>query len=150
MERVVGGQRVGARLDRAAHRRLGERERRERDRSGRVRADARVHVSIWRPSISRVTGTFVAGVGLRFMTPAVTVMRSWPENAARAKVTDGTERLVTSASATEIGVSVTSSPKRMSSAPVQPDFWKSEIRMASRRGWFDWTRMLSASLSAGP
>ncbi len=58
--------------------------------------------------------------------------------------------LVLSPSATDTGVSVMFSPNRMSSAPVQPDFWKSEMRIASRRGCVDCDRMLSASFSAGP
>ena len=107
-------------------------------------------VSIVRPSISRVTGTFGAAAALRFITPALTVIRSWPENSARPNVTDGIDTLTGSGWATDTGVSVMFSPNLMSSAPVQPDFWKSEIRTASRRGSVDCDRMLSASFSAGP
>ena len=68
-------------------------------------------VSIVRPSISSVTGTFGAAAALRLMTPALTVIRSWPENAARPKVTDGTDTLTGSGWATDTGVSVMFSPK---------------------------------------
>ena len=40
-------------------------------------------------------------VGAALVTPAVTVIRSWPENDARAKVTDGTDRFVVLSVATE-------------------------------------------------
>ena len=101
-----------------------------------------------RPSTDSTTGT-LAGCSPRLVIPAVTATRSWPENADRAKVTDGTETLAVSA-ATDIVVSVMSSGKRASSALPQPPFWKSLISTASRRLSADWLRMLSASFSAGP
>src|SRR6476646_2606532 len=61
-------------------------------------------VSIWWPSISSDTGTLAAGSPLLLATPAVTVMRSWLEKAARAKFAEGTARLVTPAAPTETGV----------------------------------------------
>ena len=106
--------------------------------------------SISCPSTSSETGTAAAASALRFVTPAVTVMRSWPENEARAKVTDGTERFVVLPVAIGTGLSVMPSPKWTSSAPLQPARWKSEMRIASRRGSVDRVRMLSASFSAGP
>ena len=60
-------------------------------------------VSIVRPSISSVTGTRGAAAELRFMTPTLTVMRSWPENSARPNVSDGIETLVLSPSPTDTG-----------------------------------------------
>ena len=58
--------------------------------------------------------------------------------------------LVSLSPATDIGVKRIWSPKWTSSAPLQPDFWKSEMSTASRRGSVDRARMLSASFSAGP
>ena len=48
------------------------------------------------------------------------------------------------------GVSFMMSEKWTSSAPVHPDFWKSEMSTASRRCSVERARMLSASLSGGP
>ncbi len=112
-------------------------------------ATVALFVSISRPSTDSTTGTFVAGWAPLLETPAVTVTRSWPENADRANVTDGTETLVVS-EATDAVVSVMPSGKRASSAPPQPLFWKSLIRTASCRFSDDRARMLSASFSAGP
>ena len=81
--------------------------------------------------------------------PAVTATRSWPENAERAKVTDGTETLAVS-EATEVVVSVVPSGNRASSELPQPPFWKSLMSTASRRLTVDRLRMLSASFNAGP
>ncbi len=106
--------------------------------------------SISWPSTSSKTGTATAASAPRFVTPAVTVMRSCPENEARAKVTDGTERFAVLPVAIGTGVSVIPSPKWTSSAPLQPARWKSEMRIASRRGNVERVRMLSASFSAGP
>jgi hypothetical protein len=44
------------------------------------------------------------------VTPAVIVMRSWPENDARANVTDGTERFEVFPDATETVVRRTPLP----------------------------------------
>src|SRR5262249_56160518 len=99
---------------------------------------------------SRVSGTWgtaSAGVLLR---AGGRVMRSWPEKAARANETDGTARFETFGDATETVLSVIPSGKRASSDPLQPDFWKSLIRTASRRVTCARDRMLSASLTAGP
>ena len=107
-------------------------------------------LSICRPSISSETGTLLTASVPVFCTPAVTVMRSWPENIAREKLIDGTERLPVEGDATETVVSLMPSPRWTSSAPVQPERWKSEMSTASRRGSADCDRMLSASFSAGP
>src|SRR5262245_32160187 len=84
------------------------------------------------------------------MTPAVTEMRSWPEKLARENATDGIEMLLGSCVATEIGVSTVASGSRISSAPVQPVFWKSLTSTTSLFLREDAPRMLCASLSAGP
>src|SRR5882672_476092 len=75
---------------------------------------------VW-PSMSSVTGRLTTGTLLRFVTPAVTMMRSWPENDARAKATDGTATLETSSDATDTGVSTVPSGKCTSSTPAHPD-----------------------------
>ena len=54
--------------------------------------------------------------------PAVTATRSWPENAERANVTDGTDTLRVSSDATDVVVSVMPSGKRASSELPQPTF----------------------------
>ena len=83
-------------------------------------------------------------------TPAVIVTRSCPENGARAKATDGTAMFASFSPRIGTVVTVTPSPNFTSSAPVQPDFWKSEMMMASRRGSVDRVSAPSASLSAEP
>ncbi len=93
MEGVVGGQRIGSRLHRSAHRRLGERELREGDRGRGVGGDVRADRFDLMPSISSVTGTLWPARCSGSRRPALTVMRSWPEKVARLKVTDGTEML---------------------------------------------------------
>src|SRR6185503_18452213 len=106
---------------------------------------ATVTRSVWIswPSMVRVTGTFDAGESPLLLNPAVTVIRSWPENDARAKVTDGTERLATPGEATDTVLTVVVSGKRTSSEPLQPLRWKSLIRIASRRLIAERLRMLS-------
>ena len=113
---------------------------------------ATVVCSVWIswPSIVSVTGTFFSASSPLLLRPAVTVMRSWPENEARAKLTDGTARLAVFGDATETVFSVIDSPNRTSSDPLQPLRWKSLISTASRRLIGERLRMLSASLSAGP
>jgi len=108
--------------------------------------------SVWIswPSMVSVTGTFFSASSPLLLRPAVTVMRSCPENDARAKLTDGTARLAVFGDATETVLSVISSPKRTSSDPLQPLRWKSLISTVSRRLIGDRVRMLSASFSAGP
>ena len=53
-------------------------------------------------------------------------------------------------SATETVVRRVPSVKCTSSTALQPVFWKSEMRIASRLGSVDCARMLSASFNAGP
>jgi hypothetical protein len=107
-------------------------------------------VSISCPSMVSVTGTLATGASPLLLSPAVTVMRSWPENDARAKVTDGTARLATPGDDTETTLTVMPSGKRTSSEPLQPLRWKSLISTASRRLIAERLRMLSASFKAGP
>ena len=106
-------------------------------------------VSTTWPSISSATATPDAGSGPRLETPAVTVTRSCPETIARAWVTEGTDRLEGFCEPTTTGVSVIASPNCIDSALLQPERWKSEMRIASLRGRLEPTRMLSASLRAG-
>src|SRR5205823_5027022 len=71
--------------------------------------------SISWPSTDRVTGTSFSGASPLLLSPAVTVIRSCPENAARANDTDGTERFAVDASATDTVRSVIPSGKCASS-----------------------------------
>ena len=77
-------------------------------------------LSIVRPSSSSVTGRLLMAAAPRFVTPAVMVSRSWPENDARAKVTDGTATFEKSAEATDFGVSTVPGGKCSSSPPAAP------------------------------
>ncbi len=78
--------------------------------------------SVWMswPSIVSVTGTAFSGASPLLLNPAVTVMRSCPENDARAKFTDGTDRFVVFGVATDTVLSVMPSGKRTSSVPLHP------------------------------
>jgi hypothetical protein len=58
-----------------------------------------------------VTGTFLTGSSPLLLSPAVTAIRSWPENVDRANVTEGTARFATSDDATETVLSVVPSGK---------------------------------------
>ena len=122
MERIVGRKNVGAGAHDAAHHRVCQGELVERDRPrrwGRSSAPAFRSRGLTSSRPDRHSR-----VGARFVTPAVTVMRSWPENEARAKVTDGTERFAVLPVAIGTGVSVIPSPK-WTSSPAQPARWKS-------------------------
>src|SRR6185503_3024143 len=83
---------------------------------------ATVARSVWIswPSIVSITGTSLSGASPLLLRPAVTVTRSWPENDARAKVTDGTARFAVPGDATDTVLTVMPSGKRTSSEPVQP------------------------------
>ncbi len=102
------------------------------------------------PSMSSEAVTLLTGAALRFTMPAVTVIRSWPEKLAREKATDGIDMFDTSSVATEIGVKTVDSGNRISSAPVQPVFWKSLTSTTSLFLSDDALSRLCASLSAGP
>ena len=83
--------------------------------------DARFDSISW-PSTSSVTLTSCSAASPLLLRPALTVTRSWPENAARPKLTDGTARFAVSLLPTETVLSVMPSGKRASSDPLQPDF----------------------------
>ena len=80
----------------------------------------------------------------------MTAIRSWPENAVRPNVTDGTARFEVVGDDTDTVLIVMPSGKWTSSEPVQPTFWKSLINTVSRRFSGERLRMLSDSFSAGP
>src|SRR5262245_39539906 len=89
-------------------------------------------VSMSWPSTVNTTGTSVNGWLPLLLSPAVTVTRSCPENAARPNDTDGTDRFSACSVATDLVVSAMPSGNLASSEPLQPDFWKSLISTASR------------------
>jgi hypothetical protein len=107
---------------------------------------------VWmpRPLTSSVTSTLASAFAPWFITPAVTITRSWSENVDRSIATGVTATLAVSLSPMLTGVRMAPSGSLTPSAPRQPPRWKSVTSTTSRRGSVDSARMLPASLSTGP